>query len=222
MYNAKSSQLDADLKKKQEDLEQKQAKRKKALSIFEALVNTAVATTSALKAGPIIGPILAGVVAALGAVQVATIAAQQYAKGRYPVQGRDDKRTYDARYVGKPKTGVYSEPALGLFSEKKPEMVVDGNTTEKLMLNYPELYNSILNIARGGTPQYSDGRYVKKDESIQQTYRTTSDKDMMKVLSEATAMFRELQQNGLKADVVLSDLERKQKLRDRSRNIASK
>jgi len=48
----------------------------KVSSIIEATINTAVAFTAALKAGAIIGPILAGIIAAMGAAQIALIAAQ--------------------------------------------------------------------------------------------------------------------------------------------------
>jgi hypothetical protein len=49
---------------------------KKAVSITEAVINTALAISSALTAGPPLGFILAGLAGALGAVQIATIAAQ--------------------------------------------------------------------------------------------------------------------------------------------------
>ena len=75
-YNARVSQLDAELDAKKAELENKQAKRQKAMSIVDAMINTAVGVTAALKAGPIIGPILAAVVGAMGAAQVAIIAAQ--------------------------------------------------------------------------------------------------------------------------------------------------
>lgn len=75
-YNARVSQLDAELDAKKAEIENKQAKRQKAMSIVEAIINTAIGVTAALKAGPIIGPILAAIVGAMGAAQVAIIAAQ--------------------------------------------------------------------------------------------------------------------------------------------------
>ena len=48
-----------------------------AMNIAEAIMNTATGVTSALKLGPIIGPPLALAIGAMGAVQIATIAAQQ-------------------------------------------------------------------------------------------------------------------------------------------------
>lgn len=73
-----------------------------------------------------------------------------YAEGDYPVLGNDGQ-IYNARYQKELKTGVYGGGAhFGIFSEKKPEMIVDGDTTQKLILNYPHIYDSILTIARHG------------------------------------------------------------------------
>lgn len=74
-YNEAVQRLDDETEAKREENERKQAKRDKALAVFNSLINTAVAVTAALQAGPIIGPILAGIVAALGAVQTAAILA---------------------------------------------------------------------------------------------------------------------------------------------------
>lgn len=63
---------------------EKQARAQKVQAIFEAGLNLKTAITSALKAGPIAGPILAAVIGALGAAQIAAIASTpipQFAKG---------------------------------------------------------------------------------------------------------------------------------------------
>lgn len=73
-----------------------------------------------------------------------------YAEGKYPVLGSDGQ-TYDAKYEGKPKTGVYKGGArFGIFSEKKPEAIIDGDTTQRILLNYPEIWRSILTIQKHG------------------------------------------------------------------------
>lgn len=88
-----------------------------------------------------------------------------YAEGDYPVLGNDGQ-IYNARYQKELKTGVYGGGAhFGIFSEKKPEMIVDGETTQKLILNYPHIYDSILTIARHGQlksaamPTFASGNY---------------------------------------------------------------
>ena len=200
-YNARVSQLDDDMDAKREEMEKKQARRAKLLGIFESIINTSIAVTSALKVAPPMGLILAGVVGAMGAAQVATIAAQQYATGRYPVMGDKDGVTYNADYIGHPRTGVYDKPSLGLFSEKEPELVVDGATTRRLIFNYPELYNSILRIAAGRAPQYEDGRYVAPSQMP-----TTDGKVITQVDSQA-AELKVLLKEAIKAAKDLQGME---------------
>ena len=93
-----------------------------------------------------------------------------YKDGDYPVLGNDGQ-IYNASYQKELKTGVYRGGAhFGIFSEKKPEMVVDGDTTQQLILNYPHIYDSILTIAKHGRlksamPTYASGNYpVPKQE----------------------------------------------------------
>ena len=88
-----------------------------------------------------------------------------YAEGNYPVLGNDGK-VYDAKYEGAGmKTGVYGGGAhFGIFSEKQPEMIVDGKTTQKLILNYPYIYDAITTIAKNGRlvnamPTFATGDY---------------------------------------------------------------
>ena len=83
-----------------------------------------------------------------------------YAEGKYPVLGNDGV-VYDAQYAGaNMKTGVYRKPHFGIFAEKQPEMVIDGKTTQRLVLNYPEVYSGILQLSRTGRMgmrTYNDG-----------------------------------------------------------------
>lgn len=107
-----------------------------------------------------------------------------YAEGDYPVLGNDGQ-IYNARYQKELKTGVYSGGAhFGIFSEKKPEMIVDGDTTQKLILNYPHIYDSILTIARHGQlksasiPTFASGSYPSIPAQIPQSAGTTPDMGM--------------------------------------------
>lgn len=88
-------------------------------------------------------------------------AATQHASGKYPVMGAGDGRMYDTTFAGRPKTGFYSGPQLGIFNEDpgNPEMVVDGKTTRQLMINYPAVYRGIRQLAAGGSPQFAEGKY---------------------------------------------------------------
>ena len=71
----KENELQHKMDKERRKLERKKAKQEKVSALFTAGINVAEAITKAFTAGPLIGQILAGVVAALGAVQMAAIAA---------------------------------------------------------------------------------------------------------------------------------------------------
>jgi len=70
--------------KKRRELERKKAISEKNAAIFDAIISTAVGIAASLKIGAPLGPILAAVTAALGAVQIGVIASQplpQFAEG---------------------------------------------------------------------------------------------------------------------------------------------
>ncbi len=67
--------LDREMEKRRIAAMRKQAAASKLTSIAMATINVAEAVTAALKAGPIIGPILAGIIGAMGAIQIAAIVA---------------------------------------------------------------------------------------------------------------------------------------------------
>lgn len=71
----KETELQQKMDKERKKLERKRAKAQKASALFAAGINVAEAITKALTAGPLIGQIFAGIVAALGAIQMAAIAA---------------------------------------------------------------------------------------------------------------------------------------------------
>ena len=74
-YDGKKIDLDKKFDGKKKELEMKQAKRDKAMKIASAIMGTAQAIVNALaQGGPYAGPILAGLMAGLGAAQVAAIA----------------------------------------------------------------------------------------------------------------------------------------------------
>lgn len=117
-----------------------------------------------------------------------------YAEGDYPVLGNDGQ-IYNARYQKNLKTGVYGGGAhFGIFSEKKPEMIVDGNTTEKLIVNYPHIYDAITTIAKHGRlknaamPTFAGGDYPAgmKNISISNTSETTDSSSNQMAQMQAT------------------------------------
>ena len=72
--------LEEDYQKKRADMQYKQAVLEKKIALVSAIQNTATAVSRALTAGPIAGPILATVIGALGAAQIALIARQPIPK----------------------------------------------------------------------------------------------------------------------------------------------
>ena len=119
-YNSAVQQIDEETDRRREEMEQKQAKRDKALSIFKALTNTAVAVTAALP-----NFILAGIVAAMGAVQVATIAATPLpgaAAGGFLVEREQDGRRYRAEFEPQ-KRGFVRRPTV-ITGEEGTEYII--------------------------------------------------------------------------------------------------
>ena len=153
----------------------------KAMAIATIWVNlakekSAIAVAAAEMATiPIIGPGMAAAYsstmtakAMLNAkINTAIVAAQaiaqvaQHKDGLYPVVGATDGKTYNTNYAGRPKTGIYRGPQLGLFNEdpSNPELVVDGKTTTALRVDYPQVYRGIQQLAAGYAPQFADGKY---------------------------------------------------------------
>jgi hypothetical protein len=138
------------------------AEKQRRISIAQALISGAMSIMSILEGSitknPLIDSIIKGVLIAASVattgMQVATIKAQQFAKGSYPVMGADDGRVYDAQWVGSPKTGIYKKPSLGLFAER-PEMVIDWPTLQRIQFNNPGLIDAILAYRRGSDPSAS-------------------------------------------------------------------
>jgi len=73
---AKLEALDIKFDQKRKELQKKQAKTDKAMAIFGAIINVAQGITSALTLVPPMSFIMAAIVGALGAIQVAAIASQ--------------------------------------------------------------------------------------------------------------------------------------------------
>ena len=85
-----SQLLDAEEKKmlKLEELRRKESRKKKAIAISEAIVNTAIGVTNALTTKPAyLAALMAILAGAMGAVQIGIISSQQFAKGGFTGDG---------------------------------------------------------------------------------------------------------------------------------------
>lgn len=127
-YNAEIEAMDAEYAAKEEEMALKQAKREKAMSLTQAIINTAMGVTKAL--GSMVPPlnfINAGIVAAMGATEIALIASTPittgYAKGgRMKVKREQDGKIFDAR-LSPDSRGFISTPTA-LVGEDGTEYVI--------------------------------------------------------------------------------------------------
>ena len=146
----------------------------------------------------------------------------QYASGRYNVIGASDGRTYTGvPYIGPAPTGIVSSPAL--ISERGSELIVNADDLRRLQkhINYPLVVQAI-NESRGRVTQYAQGNY-RIPNTPAPTRPTPVPSGMNDGLIERLAVAIEnLERNGVSASVALTELDRKQKLRDRSRKLGSK
>lgn len=126
-YDAEMEAMQAAEEAYQEELALKQAKRQKAMNISQALINTAVAVTQTFaEFGWPFGIVPAGIMAALGAAEVATIAAQPIvgaeAGGPINVTRAQDGKPFKAR-LNPAKRGFISTPTV-LVGENGTEYVI--------------------------------------------------------------------------------------------------
>ncbi|MBT3244823.1 MAG: phage tail tape measure protein [Bacteroidetes bacterium] len=146
-----------------EAIEKKYANRQKAIASVEAAIQGVIEiakinSNSAVNAdlSQTLRILLTGAAVARTVANVALINAQQYEDGLYPVVGNKTGRTYQSAFLGPVKTGLYKKPTLGLFSEKEPEIVIDGTTTRNLMTNFPGILSAIQSAR---VNQYASGLF---------------------------------------------------------------
>lgn len=157
-----------------------------------------------------------------GATYQRVASVNQYASGRYDVMGASDGRTYSGvPYIGPAPTGIVNSPAL--ISERGAELIVNADDLRRLQkhINYPLVVQAI-NESRGRVTQYAQGNY-RIPNTPTPTRPTPVPSGMNDGLIERLAVAIEnLERNGVSASVALTELERKQKLRERSRKLGSK
>lgn len=163
----------------------KYAKKEQEMAVIQARINGALSIMSmwATAPNPIIGAIYTAIAIAMTEFQVAAIKSQQFNEGLYPVIGKKDGRTYNARMYGKPTTTeIVKGPAL--ISELEDEMIVDGPTTRNLVFNYPHIVQGIKQLSNGGTPQFSEGKYPVTTESATTVSATNVDPELKELLQK--------------------------------------
>lgn len=163
-YDAAVLKLDADMDAKKRKLIHDQAVRSKALSLAQAVVNVAQGVTAALSMPPPASYVMAALTGILGAIQIGLIAGQevpQAKKGRYNVIGEEDGKLYKDVPYQENFTGIPGRPML--VNETGNELVIDQDTTSKLLTRHPEIIQQIQQARIQG---YSDWEYSSKVASI--------------------------------------------------------
>lgn len=125
-HTAAVERMEADYERKQEEMQIKQAKRQKAISITQAIVNTAAGVVKTLAEWGIPwGLIPAGIMAAMGAAQIAMMAATPIAgaeEGGFPVERMQDGKRFNAQLD--PNARGYVRRPTVLVGENGMEYVI--------------------------------------------------------------------------------------------------
>lgn len=152
-YNAEVEQMDAEYEAYQEELQLKQAKRNKTMQLTQAIINTALGVTTTLAQwGVPWGLIPAGIMAAMGAAEIAMIASTPITTGAEEggpqfVEREQDGRRFKAR-LDPDRRGFISSPTV-LVGENGEEYVVPHEGVENPTLT--PILHSIEAARRNGT-----------------------------------------------------------------------
>ena len=142
----------------------------------------------------------------------------QHASGRYPVIGSQDGRLYNAPFIGASPTGIVRSPAL--IAENGAELIVNAEDLQRLQrhINYPLVLQAIAESRRPQpVVQHAQGSYPQ--DTVQVAPSVAGGDNVMRRLAE---VLEKMERNGVKAPVVLSEIEKKKLLLETSRKIGSK
>lgn len=220
-YDKKIAKLDEEVDNKKFEIELKQAKRKKAMSIVETVINTGVAIMQAYsQLGPIGGTIAAVLIGVLGGLQVATIAKQPlptrgYEEGLYPeyVKREQDGKVFKSRYAGKTRSGLVSDTSHFLVAENGPEMVIDNKAWRQMN---PEVKDSLIRELNG-IKGFEKGLYNQESKRYEIPAATNAPSPSggdnaqllqmaLAVMSENTAVLKDLRDKGVIGIITNKDL----------------
>lgn len=227
-YKKGVENLDAELAKQKADLEYKQAKRQRTMAIVDAVMNTAKGVTAALGMMPPLSFVFAGLTAAMGALQIATIAKQPlpakgYEDGLYPgyidVVREQDGKKFRPKNAGKLKSGLVTQNSLMVAEGNKPEMIIDNKSWRKLDPGLKEMLIRDLRGVRG----FEKGYY--KDDVVYSGNSTPKESDssvaenqllmaVYAMLKENTEVMREIKDSGILAIVSSRDMKSMKEIKE--------
>ena len=202
-YDAQVAALDAAADKKKRKMMHDQAVVNKAINIANAIINTAVAVTANLAM-----PALAIVVGALGAIEVALIAATpvpEAATGRYNVIGQQDGKTYRNVPYESSFTGIPGRPML--VNETGNEIVIDPYTTRNIVMNYPHV---LAGIRSAMVPQRASGQYPdwSKSSTSDGTYLVQFHPETLQAMKSFEEQLRHPIQSTMNYDTMMYSINR--------------
>lgn len=149
-YNAEVERMEEEKQAREEEMALRQAERQKTMSIVQAIINTALGVTQTLAQwGVPAGIAPAAIMAALGAAEIAMIAAQPVGfagGGEVSVQRSQDGRKFRAK-VDPDKRGYVDRPTV-LVGEEGGEYVIPAEGLENPSLR--PFINTIENARRNG------------------------------------------------------------------------
>lgn len=234
-YNSFVEKADNDLAKKKAQIENKQAKRQKAIAIAQIAMNTAQAIMGIWAQVPkfdfgATAGILTGLVSALGLVQIAMVAKQPlpsasgYEEGLYPeyVKREQDGKVFKSKYQGKTRSGLVKDTSHFLVAENGPEMVIDNQAWTRMN---PAVKDALIRELQGikGFEQGYYNENLKRYEVPASSGSTTApsatnDSELLlmvlSVLQDNTEVMREIKEYGLEAFVSNKDFKSMKNIRE--------
>ncbi len=210
-------QMEAEYERKQEEIQIKQAKRQKQQSIFQTAINTAAGIVKTLAQWGIPwGLIPAGIMAAMGAAQIAMISATPITgaeEGGFPVERAQDGKRFNAHFDPNAR-GYVNRPTV-LVGENGMEYVIPNeamqNPTAAPIINTIEAvrqrgrlrdfdFSQVLpSMMR--SPGYATGGFTGTLPKVDiETASTTPEyKELIQVINRLSAVL----ENPIRADVSL-------------------
>lgn len=210
-YDKQVAKIDEDVEARKADMDYNRAKREKAMALVGAIISTAKGVATALP-----NLILAGIAAAVGGLQIATIAKQPlpakgHEQGLYGdyVTREQDGKTFKSRYGGKTRSGLVTNTSHFLVAENGPEMVIDNKAWRQMN---PAVKDSLIRELRG-IKGFEQGLYNQETKRIElpaaATPTTGNDQMnqmMLSLIAENLAVLKDLRDNGTFAVMTNKDL----------------
>lgn len=215
-YKRKVEELDQELDRKKAEVEYKQAKRQRIMSIANVITSTAQAIMSIWAQVPkfdfgATAGILTGMVTAMGALQLGTILktplpAKGFEEGLYPdyVKREQDGKIFKSSGTSKMETGLYSKPRIlvGEGPGDMPELVIDKRAFAQIS---PETKSALFRELRGikgfENGYYKDDVFYTGNSVGSGSAPVGSDSELIKmmlaVVAENTSIMKDLKESGI-------------------------